>query len=182
MLKDYINCYHGTIKVHSEYITLNGITFNKSRYATDFGKGFYLTNNESQAIDWAKRKSKHHFGNGSTDDATPVIIHFNIDITKLGKLKHCFFEEPNLDWSNFILECRKKGLEVGLYHDFHFVLGSLADGKIMPLVRRAIGGRINNMEFLDGIRPTSSANTQLSLHTDAALKCITLMEVREIEV
>lgn len=49
LLKDYLFCFHGTIKRHGEYIKNNGIDLDKSRFATDFGKGFYVTNNQKQA-------------------------------------------------------------------------------------------------------------------------------------
>ncbi|MEK4949271.1 DUF3990 domain-containing protein [Bacillus sp. FSL W8-1127] len=56
MLKDYLFCFHGTIKRYGEYIENNGIDLDKSRFATDFGKGFYVTNNQKQAEKWAKIK------------------------------------------------------------------------------------------------------------------------------
>ena len=49
MLKDYIFCYHGTIKRDGEYIKVKGIDLEKSRFVTDFAKGFYVTNNVNQA-------------------------------------------------------------------------------------------------------------------------------------
>lgn len=181
LLKDYLVCFHGTIKRHGEYIKNNGIDLDKSRFATDFGKGFYVTNNQKQAEKWAKIKHQDNNNIFSDEENKPVVVYFTININELSSLKGCYFNEVNLDWSNFILECRKEGMNNRIYHHHDYVLGPLADGKMMALLRRAIDGRINNEEFLEGIMPISSSSTQLSFHSERALKCIKCLGVKEIE-
>ncbi|WP_161946578.1 DUF3990 domain-containing protein [Ureibacillus xyleni] len=181
MLNDYLFCYHGTIKRYGEYIESNGINLDKSRFATDFGKGFYVTNNKYQAEKWAKIKYQDNIDKFSSEDIKPVVVYFALDINKITGLSGCIFEEPNLDWGNFILDCRKEGMRDGIFHSYDFVLGHLADGKIVALLRRAISGRIDSNEFLVGISPLSSTNTQLSLHTEKSLECIKCLGVKEIE-
>lgn len=181
MLKDYLFCYHGTIKRYGEYIENNGIELGKSRFSTDFGKGFYVTNNQKQAEKWAKIKSQDHIDIFPSKETEPVVVYFVLDINKITSLNGCIFEDPNLDWGNFIFECRKYGMSGSMYHNYDFVLGHLADGKIVALLRRAISGRINNKDFLDGISPISTTSTQLSFHSKKSLECIKCLGVKEIE-
>lgn len=182
MLKDYIFCYHGTIKRYGEYIKVNGIEISKSRSGTDFGKGFYITNNQIQAEKWAVKKHLDNIDKFNLDDIKPVVVYLALDIQKITNLNGCIFEKPNLDWSNFILESRKIGMQNEMYHTFDFVLGPLADGKVVPLLRRAISGKISSKDFLEGIRPVSSKSTQLSLHTEKTLGYINCLGVKEIEL
>lgn len=76
ILDDYTICYHGTIKRDGEYIREQGIDLNKSRYATDFGKGFYVTNNLKQAEQWARIKHLDYKNTLSAEDSKPVVMYF----------------------------------------------------------------------------------------------------------
>lgn len=182
MLKDYKICYHGTIKKHGEYIEGKGIDLSKGRFATDFGKGFYITSNLSQAEKWARNKCRDNIDNFKLEDIKPVIVYFTLDVNKVSTLDGLIFDEPNLDWANFVLESRKKGRQNELSHEHDFVLGPLADGKLAALLRRVISGKMSIKEFLDDIKPLSPESTQLSLNTEKSLAYIKYWGVKEIEL
>ena len=81
--------YHGT------YTNFDSIELDKCRPFKDFGKGFYLTDLEVQAMKMAVKKSK--IFNGS-----PVILKYEFDETLLnnGKLKVKIFTKPDREWQN----------------------------------------------------------------------------------
>lgn len=182
LLNEYLLCYHGTIKRDGEYINENGIQLGEGRFNTDFGQGFYITNHLKQAESWAKVRHKQFQKRLSEKDNQPVVVCFLLDIKQLSKLSGMQFKEANLAWSDFIIECRSAGEQNQLAHSFDYVFGALADGKIMALLKRFTDGMIDNKEFLTGIFPYTSQSSQLSLHTEKAIKCLNILEVREIEL
>lgn len=74
-MESYLFCYHGTIKRDGLAIEKN-IDLSKARYRTDFGKGFYLTNNLKQAQQWAIGRAKDAMDRGgNSDDFVPVVVY-----------------------------------------------------------------------------------------------------------
>lgn len=99
----------------------------------------------------------------------------------MSKLSGKQFEEVDLKWSNFIIDCRHFGEQNQLAHKFDYVEGALADGKVIALLKRYLNGRISNIDFFKGIYPYTNQSTQLSLHTINALECLNILEVKELE-
>lgn len=95
-MKSYLFCYHGTIKRDGEAIQ-QSIDLSKARYRTDFGKGFYVTNNLKQAENWAIGRAKDEvLEDGSLPpEAKPVVVYFQIDLKKLQVLKNKQFAYPD---------------------------------------------------------------------------------------
>jgi len=82
--------YHGSKYLFSE------IDLTKSKAGKDFGKGFYLTTNEKQAIKWATRTGsgyiyKYEFDEALLRDETYCVI----ALTKYNK-----------EWADFVYKCR----------------------------------------------------------------------------
>ena len=48
-----LSLYHGTVGSYADDIVANGIDLAKGRAGRDFGRGFYMTRREAQAISWA---------------------------------------------------------------------------------------------------------------------------------
>lgn len=181
-MESYVFCYHGTTKRDGLAIQQN-IDLSKARYRTDFGKGFYVTDNLKQAEQWAIGQTKaakvarlDEIGN------EPVVVYFQLDIKKLKSLSAKQFVQPNQEWAEFIFNCREKGLKKELYHDYDYTVGPLADGRTNILVQEMSEGLISLSEFLEGIKPYHYKNSQLALHTQKAINCLTVVGVKEIEM
>lgn len=86
--------YHGTNKDFGE------IDLEKSKPNKDFGRGFYLSKNYSQAMDMAKIKVEQ------LNCGSPVVLSFEIDERLMNKLNLLQFDDYNEDWANFILQNR----------------------------------------------------------------------------
>lgn len=181
-MESYLFCYHGTIKRDALAIQQN-IDLSKARYRTDFGKGFYVTNNLKQAEQWAIGRTEAAKVAGiAAEDYEPVVVYFQLDIKKLKSLTTRQFEQPTKEWAEFIFNCRKKGLKEELHHNFDYTVGPLADGRTNILVRKLMKSEITTDEFLDGIKPWHVENSQLALHTQAAIDCLKIVGVREVEM
>lgn len=159
---------------------LSGGSSTKCRYATDFGQGFYVTNNVKQAEEWAIRKSKELKMLEVSNDISPVVIYFLLDYKKLEKLNGKDFSKATTQWGQFVLDCRLSGMNEQRFHEHDYVFGPLADGKLIPLLKRYKSGTIDNNTFIEGIMPLSKVHHQLSLNSIEAYNCLELLEVKEI--
>jgi len=87
------------IVYHGSYCKVDYQNISFSREALDFGKGFYTTSIKQQAISWTdrfKRKGKDGYLN---------IYNLQIEETK-ERYKVKIFESYNIEWLDFILQCR----------------------------------------------------------------------------
>lgn len=182
-MDSYKFCYHGTIKKAGEAIQQN-IDLSQMRANTDFGRGFYLTDNLEQAEYWARSRSRvSQFKGQLKEGSEPVVVYFALDFKKLGKLKNIQFNTPSKEWAEFIFHCRSKGLkEDSLYHNYDFSVGPLADGRTGTLVLNVLSEEIGLDEFWKDIQPRHQTHSQLALHTQAALACIKCIGVNQIEM
>ena len=88
--------YHGT------NINFSTIDLSASHKGKDFGKGFYLSDSESQAYDFAVFKSIQLGG-------TPIVHSFKFDESMLssGTLNYLCFQKYSREWANFVLANRR---------------------------------------------------------------------------
>ncbi|WP_407272720.1 DUF3990 domain-containing protein [Radiobacillus sp. PE A8.2] len=179
MLEKFNICYHGTINDYADKIVDN-IDITVGRTFTDFGQGFYVTNNNNQARKWALKK--YYDYKEINRNLFPAIVIMKLDIEKLRQLSGQEYEVPSNQWAEFIFNCRKVGKRGGLYHHDDYACGPLADGKIVPLLKRLETQRISFEQFHQGILPYTEISNQLSLNTLQAIKCIKHMEVKRIDI
>ena len=153
--------YHGTTDV------IETIDLSKSRFRTDFGKGFYLGTNLGIARDWAIDKTGIM--------GVPTVMRYVLDEVlfndeKIGKL---WFDEPTSEWLDFIRDNRRivssdAPLSAEPRHSHDFVFGPIANDKIADVVDEYLDGHITTEEAIHRVRVMPSV-FQLSLHTPLAL-------------
>ncbi|HHQ8634950.1 TPA: DUF3990 domain-containing protein [Clostridioides difficile] len=106
--------YHGSYCV----VKTPNITF--SRDSLDFGKGFYVTSIKTQAINCTERFKKR--------GKKAYLNSYSLDIDKLKEnCKVKIFDSYNLEWLDFIIECRNMS---DIYMKYDIVIGGIADDKI----------------------------------------------------
>ena len=78
------------------------IELSKCRPYKDFGKGFFLTDIRQQAEEMAIRRTK------ISKEGDPVVLTFSFDDELLsnGDLDVLRFDNPSVEWANFILKNR----------------------------------------------------------------------------
>ncbi|MBR0072636.1 MAG: DUF3990 domain-containing protein [Bacteroidales bacterium] len=109
--------YHGT-NVEFETIDLA-----KSRPNKDFGQGFYLSDNYSQAEKMAVVKvEQQKFGR-------PFVITYDIDDNVFNLLKVKRFDDYSSEWAEFILSNRNNETDIPV-HDYDIVIGPIANDRV----------------------------------------------------
>lgn len=90
---------------------------NIGRNHLDFGKGFYLTTLENQAISWASRPLNL--------DKRKYLNIYELDFSAVVNegYKYHHFNEYNADWLNFVISNRKGGSD---WRQFDIVEGGIA--------------------------------------------------------
>ena len=115
--------YHGT---NVDFDTIN---LEKSNKYKDFGQGFYLTDIRSQAEQLAAKKAKLFGG-------YPIIqeYEFNEELLDNGELNVLKFENPCIEWAEFIFKNRNRDLN--FTHDYDVVIGPIANDGVAYLLGR----------------------------------------------
>ena len=111
--------YHGTNIVIEQPKIIN-------RFKTlDFGEGFYTTENENQAKDFAVKVCERR-----SPTLNPVVncYEFNEDLNNFSVLK---FDAPNEDWLDFVIE-RRKG--VALNKKYDLIIGPVANDDVFGTI------------------------------------------------
>jgi hypothetical protein len=158
---------------HGSNIAIDTIDLEKCRPFKDFGKGFYVTTIEEQAIAMAKRVSRIYGGN-----AFVTSFEFNIDILYNEQLLVKFFEEPNEEWAIFVLNNRNKNFEnlndINCNHDnkYDIVYGPIANDDIALLFRTFSNGLIDVNTLVKEMKYRKLTN-QFSFNTPKAIGYLT---------
>ena len=152
------------ILYHGSDIEIHTIDLNKSKPYKDFGKGFYLSDNESQAMEMAKFKS-------SLSGATAVVTSFKFheEALESSGLKLKRFESYSDEWLDFIIGNRE-GLDVEKYD---FVYGPIADDRVGFQLRRYKDEIIDKRELLERLKYMKGITFQYYFGSEEATKYLT---------
>jgi hypothetical protein len=131
------------ILYHGSNIVIGQIDLTKSKPNKDFGQGFYLSDNESQALEMAEFKAMQLGGN-------PIVSRFEFDDTIMSdtSLKVLRFEEYSEEWADFVLKNRD-GVATEKYD---IVYGPIANDKVGLQIRKLKDGSIDKKEFLNRLK------------------------------
>lgn len=149
--------YHGT-NIQFETVNLAA-----SQRGKDFGRGFYLSDNEPQAHDIAEFKTLQLGG-------IATVHRFEFDKTHLkdGSLKFLQFESYSKEWADFILLNRKNVEELNI-HDYDVVFGPIANDKVGVQIRNYVEGNIDFDTFLNRLKYMKGITFQYCFNTPRAI-------------
>jgi hypothetical protein len=143
---------------HGSYIAIETPKILKSRFAKDFGNGFYCTELQEQAERWAKRY-----------DNTVVSVYEYTPDTNLNVLS---FEKMTEEWLDFIVDCRS-----GKAHSYDIVIGAMANDQIYNYISDFLDGILTREQFwvlAKFKRPTH----QICFCTEKSLKTIRFIKYK----
>ncbi|MBR6494356.1 MAG: DUF3990 domain-containing protein, partial [Prevotella sp.] len=102
--------YHGT------NVEFDEIDLSQSNKYKDFGRGFYVTDIRSQALELAQKRAVR-------DGGYPVLQEYEFDENYLTdpNLKVLRFDGPTKDWADFIYKNRSR--KMSFNHDYDIVFG-----------------------------------------------------------
>ena len=130
------NFYHGS------YLQIAKPSVAHGRDKVDFGKGFYLTSIKKQAEKWAQTIAIR-----KGPDFLPVVNVYRFDYNAMSNsgVRFKIFPEYNLDWLNYVVDCRHGGL---LQLNYDFVEGGIANDNVIDTVEDFENGRITAEQAL----------------------------------
>ena len=149
------------ILYHGSNTLIEEINLEKSKPNKDFGKGFYLSESESQAIEMANFKSALLGGE-------PVVTKFEFDIAVMhcANLRTKIFEDYSEEWADFVF-ANREGLDVEQYD---IVYGPIANDKVGLQIRKLQDGSIDKAEFLNRLKYMKGITYQYYFGTEKSIQ------------
>lgn len=128
--------YHGSLVEVKEPLA------NVGRRELDFGPGFYLTNDKTQAESWAQTLA------GRKKNAKAILNEYSFDVDKFEEVgyKELVFREYNIEWLDFIAASRKSKEP---WKEFDWIEGGVANDSVISTVDAYVDGFITADQALD---------------------------------
>ena len=149
------------ILYHGSNMNIDKIDLEMSKPNKDFGKGFYLSESEEQAMEMANFKSVLLGGE-------PIVTKFEFDVEmmKNSELSVKVFEEYSEEWADFVF-ANREGREVEQYD---IVYGPIANDKVGLQIRKLKDDSIDKAEFLNRLKYMKGITFQYYFGTERAIK------------
>ncbi len=149
---------------HGSNILIDKIDLSKSKPNKDFGRGFYLSDNEEQALEMAKFKTL-------TLGGEPLISMFEFDenIITNNTLKVKVFQDYSEEWADFVF-ANREGLDN--VEEYDIVYGPIANDTVGLQIRKLKSGNIDKVEFLNRLKYMKGITFQYYFGTENAIKTL----------
>lgn len=149
---------------HGSNILIDKIDLSKSKPNKDFGRGFYLSDNEEQALEMAKFKTL-------TLGGEPLISVFEFDenIITNNNLKVKVFQDYSEEWADFVF-ANREGLDN--VEEYDIVYGPIANDTVGLQIRKLKSGNIDKVEFLNRLKYMKGITFQYYFGTENAIKTL----------
>lgn len=151
--------YHGTNQDFSE------IDIRKSKPNKDFGQGFYLSREYSQAMDMAKTKVEQ------LETGTPTVLTYEADESQMEGLRVLRFDDYSEDWAKFILLNRNNSTPMPA-HDYDIVIGPIANDRVGVQLWKYETQAIDLPTLVHNLRNMKGITFQYYFGTDRAIKIL----------
>lgn len=150
---------------HGSTIDIKEIDLEKSKPNKDFGKAFYLSDDEQQALAMAQFRAEF-------EDTDPVVNVYDFDESYFEKFRIKRFEEYSEEWAHFVYDHRTEPNGRTL-HDYDIVYGPIANDRIGAQITRYKQGYISFSEFLKRIQYIKGITFQYAFCTKRAIDKLT---------
>lgn len=149
---------------HGSNIGITSIDLSKSKTNKDFGCGFYLSDNFSQANDMAKFKVLTTGG-----EICITCFEFAEDVLHNGKVNVKIFEDYSVEWARFVLDNRNNSSRKQI-HPYDIVYGPIANDRVGAQIRRLENGDITMEEFMNRLKYMKGTTFQYFFGTERSLR------------
>lgn len=191
--------YHGSEK------PTEAMRLNTGKGIHDFGPGFYVTADRTEAEKWAALRSWEVKNIDARDTSDPTLIaqrkvksyinKYNFDISDLSVLDLTNLEKSLLYWVSIVLKNRDMNFSsefVNVAKEYLFknfdtdisgydvIIGHRADNSCFSFVRDFLQNSLGYNEFLDAVRADASG-TEICIRTEKALDKLKYMGFEEAE-
>lgn len=151
--------YHGT---NADF---GKIDLTKSKPNKDFGQGFYLSREYTQAMDMAKTKIEQ-LGSGS-----PIVLTYEADDNAMARLKVLRFDDYSEEWAKFILLNRNNSSREPA-HDYDVVIGPIANDRVGVQLWKYENHSIDLPTLVQNLRNMRGITFQYYFGTERAIKIL----------
>ena len=149
-----------TTLFHGSYTEVASPLVKLGRAKVDFGQGFYLTMLQAQAEAWAKTISERR-----KTGTQAVVSTFSLDMDgiKADNYRIKTFETYDLEWLEYVIDCRKGG---NLQNQYDLVEGGVANDNVIDTVEDYENGIITAEQALGQLK-YKAVNHQLCILNQA---------------
>ena len=157
--------FHGTNIIIEQPKIIN-------RFKTlDFGEGFYTTESENQARDFAVKVCQRR-----SPELYPIVncYEFNEDINKFSVLK---FDSPNENWLDFVVERRKGIAQIKKYD---LIIGPIANDDVFGTIILYEAGQLDKESAINKFKVKKLYN-QVVFCNELVLNSLTFVKSYKIE-
>ena len=150
---------------HGSNVLIDKIDLSRSRRGKDFGCGFYLNPNKSQAMEMAVRTAQR------LQEGKPVLNTYLFDDNLIkvenSSLSVKVFDGYSVEWAKFIL-MNRKNLDSKPVHSYDIVIGPIANDTVGLQMRRFMQGYISVERMIEELKFNKPA-TQYFFGTELAI-------------
>jgi len=138
----------------------------------DFGDGFYTTSDFEQASNFAKLRAdfrKVDFG---------IVNSYEIDEKLFANFSVLKFENPNEEWFDFVIDCRRGGK---LFEKYDLIIGPVANDRVFRVLDFYEAGVYTKAHAINELLPYKLSNQYAFFNKDLVsnLKFIKYTEVKK---
>ena len=151
--------YHGTNQDFGE------IDLQKSKPNKDFGQGFYLSREYTQAMSMAKTKVEQ------LETGMPTVLTYEADEAQMEGLKVLRFDDYTEEWAQFILLNRNNSTSMPA-HDYDIVIGPIANDRVGVQLWKYETQAIDLPTLVHNLRNMKGITFQYYFGTERALKIL----------
>ena len=151
--------YHGT---NADF---DKIDLSKSKPNKDFGQGFYLSREYTQAMNMAKTKVEQ------LETGMPIVQTYEVDEAKMAKLRILRFEDYTEEWAQFILMNRNNASNKPA-HDYDIVIGPIANDRVGVQLWKYETKAIDLPTLVHNLRNMKGITFQYYFGTEQAIKLL----------
>jgi hypothetical protein len=149
---------------HGSTVYIDTIDLLRSKVGKDFGCGFYLSPDKTQAEKMAAKKAVQ------TQSDTPCVTIYEIDENSILSQLNCLtFEGYSKEWAEFVLANRKNRKRENI-HEYDVVCGPIANDDVGLLIRKLTSGLIDIEKFLEELKYKEGITYQYFFATEKSLK------------
>lgn len=146
---------------HGSTVDVQRIELAKSKPNKDFGRAFYLSDDEQQALEMAQFRAEF-------EETSPVVNVYEFDETLFQQFRYKRFEDYSTEWAHFVYDHRTEPNGLTL-HDYDIVYGPIANDRIGAQIARFKQGYITFDEFLLRIKYIKGITFQYAFCTQEAI-------------
>lgn len=155
------------ILYHGSNMRIDQIDLNRCNRFKDFGRAFYLSADEGQAMELATNRSEFIGGE-------PVVNPFQFDESLMHstELKVKIFDQYSIEWAQFVWNNRDEKRPILFSHDYDIVYGPIMNDTIGYQMREYRMRNISLQDFLKGIKYTKGITFQYAFCTQRAIQSL----------